>query len=404
MSAILFRRQCVLTVWWVPSHSNFTTHQSHRLRHIHNTLWIYKINWCPVKMVAILRYFQIHFGCQNLHILIEIAKNYVRTSHYLNQAAGGGGGGMHQQIWPGLHTQLPIIYVRETAPAYIHSSRGGGGGNAPARMYVKRPRPTYTIANYLCTWNLICFSSRGGMHQQKCTWNGPGLHTQLPIIYVRETLSASALDLLKVDPQQLTAGGANAPARFGPPRLPSPTPHGPHTTPPTAPSTALTLPHQPPPPRLPAPAPTLPSTPSTTPSTTPPRHPTPPRPAPPPQPPAPALRAPHPPPRPALPPRLVSRFPHRIAGLGAHIPTKMAPAKNNKTPACYTLPPGLLENPIGVFHSYHVFFCPGASQYIYINIAHFPFMGLTRRWGTLCRTSQWYSGWPATRNSKFSTT
>ena len=105
------------------------------------------------------------------------------------------------------------------------------------------PRPTYTIAQTLCTWN------------------GPGLHPQLPIIYVRETLSASALDLLKVDPQQLTAGGANAPARFGPPRLPAPTPHGPHTTPPTAPSTtpSTTTPT--------APHTTPPSTPSTTPST-----------------------------------------------------------------------------------------------------------------------------------------
>ena len=125
-------------------------------------------------------------------------------------------------------------------------------------MYVKRPRPTYTIAPTLCTGN------------------GPGLHTQLPIIYVRETLSASALDLLKVDPQQLTAGGANAPARFGPP-------------PPTASKAApSTLPHgtQHPPPPRPAPPPQPPAPPPL-------RHPTPPRPAPPPQPPAPAPTAPH---------------------------------------------------------------------------------------------------------------
>ena len=197
---------------------------------------------------------------------------------------------------------------------------------------------------------------------------------------------------------------------------------------------ALTLPHQPPPPRLPAPAPTAPhttppSTPSTTPSTPPPprpshhhphgplhgsqhpppRHSTPPRPAPPPQPPAPAPTAPHT--TPSTAPRAAPKADttcHKIpaqkkfrgqikkwnqgysaaiaatspwedgpplAGLGAHIPIKTAPAKDSKTLACYTLPPGLLENPIGVFHSYHVFFCPGASQYIYINIAQFPIYG-----------------------------
>ena len=212
-------------------------------------------------------------------------------------------------------------------------------------MYVKRPRPTYTIAPTLCTGN------------------GPGLHTQLPIIYVRETLSASALDLLKVDPQQLTAGGggANAPARFGPP-------------PPTASSAApSTLPHgtQHPPPPRPAPPPQPPA---------PPPHGTPHHPAQHPlhnpQHPPPQHHTLHPPPRPAQPPRLVSRFPHRknsggqitkmepgfsgsgapertahpLAGLGAHIPTKMAPGHGGSpirgilTTLCRSIPPRWTNN------------------------------------------------------------
>ena len=66
---------------------------------------------------------------------------------------------------------------------------------------------------------------------------------------------------------------------------------------------------------------------------------------------------------------------HALAGLGAHIPTKMAPAKNSKTPACYTLPPGLLENPIGVFHSYHGFFLPrGFTVHIHQHCS-FPIYG-----------------------------
>ena len=206
----------------------------------------------------------------------------------------------------------------------------------------------------------------------------------------------------------------------------------PHTAPPTAPGGKLCEPHsssQHPPPRHPTP-PHQP--PPHNPQRPPPRHPTPPHQPRPVQPPAPYPTAPHTTPStaPSAAPKASFKIPaqkkfrgqitkmepafsgsgapertaHPLAGLGAPIPTKMAPAKKSKTPACYTLPPGLLENPIGGFHSYHGFNCPGASQYIYINIAHFPFMGLTRWWGTLCRTSQWYSGWPATRNSKFSTT
>ena len=121
-----------------------------------------------------------------------------------------------------------------------------------------------------------------------------------------------------------------------------------------------------------------------------------------PQHPTPRHPTPHPPPRPAQPPRLVSRFPHRkysggqitkmepgfsgsgapertahpLAGLGAPIPTKMAPAKNSKTPVCYTYPLGCWRTPLGFFiHTMFFFFCPGASQYIYINIAHFPIYG-----------------------------
>ena len=171
-----------------------------------------------------------------------------------------------------------------------------------------------------------------------------------------------------------------------PPRHPTP----PRPAPPPQP------PAPPPPPRPSHHHPTAPSTaPSTRPHGTP-HHPAQ-HPLHNPQHPPPRHHTPHPPPRPAQPPRLVSRFPHRknsrgqikkwnhaystaiaarspwedgppLAGIGAHIPIKTAPAKDSKTPACYTLPPGLLENPIGVFHSYHVFFCPGASQYIYIGI------------------------------------
>ena len=77
--------------------------------------------------------------------------------------------------------------VRETAPAYIH--------NCQLFMYVK------------------------------------------PYLLLRLTCSRWTLN-------SLLQGGVNAPARFGPPRLPAPTPHGPHTTPPTAPSTTpSTRPH-----------------------------------------------------------------------------------------------------------------------------------------------------------------
>ena len=168
----------------------------------------------------------------------------------------------------------------------------------------KARRQRYSRADVFS--NVNC-SSRGG----ECTTYGPGLHTQLPRPYVRETLSASALDLLKVDPQQLTAGGANAPLNMAL-RGSQTAPAYIHNCPDLMyvkpylllrltcsrwtlnsllqggrmhqldlalrgsqhpPPTALTLPHQPPPPRLPAPAPTLPSTPSTTPSTTPPTAP-----------------------------------------------------------------------------------------------------------------------------------
>ena len=44
---------------------------------------------------------------------------------------------------PGVYSQLPITNVHENAPAYIH--------NCQLFMYVKTPRPTRTIANYLCT-------------------------------------------------------------------------------------------------------------------------------------------------------------------------------------------------------------------------------------------------------------
>ena len=196
-----------------------------------------------------------------------------------------------------------------------------------------------------------------------------------------------------------------------------------------------TPPHQPPPPRLPAPTPTAPPPPTNPPPHNPqrpppppppppphgtphhptnrvqrsPQHPTPrhpaaphqPRPA---QPPAPYATAPHTPPStaPSAAPKASFKIPaqkkfrgqitkmepgfsgsgapertaHPLAGLGAHIPTKMAPAKNSKTPACYTYPLGCWRTPLGFFiHTMVFFFCPGASQYIYINIAHFPIYG-----------------------------
>ena len=123
----------------------------------------------------------------------------------------------------------------------------------------KRPRPTYTIAPTLCTWN------------------GPGLHTQLPIIHVRETAPAYIHNsqlfmyvkpylLLRLTCSRWTLNSLLQGGRMHQLDLAL---RGSQHPPPTA----LTLPHQPPPPRLPAPAPTPPSTPSTTPSTPPPTAP-----------------------------------------------------------------------------------------------------------------------------------
>ena len=95
-----------------------------------------------------------------------------------------------------------------------------------------------------------------------------------------------------------------------------------------------------------------------------------------PQHPTPRHPTPHPPPRPAQPPRLVSRFPHRknsggqitkmepgfsgsgapertahpLAGLRAHIPTKMAPGQGGSpirgilTTLCQSIPPRWTNN------------------------------------------------------------
>ena len=176
-----------------------------------------------------------------------------------------------------------------------------------------------------------------------CTCNGPGLQTQLPIIYVRETLSASALDLLKVDPQQLTAGGGECTSSIWPSAAPS-------THPPRHP----TPPHQPHPAQPPAPYPTAPhTTPSTAPSAA---------------------------------PKASFKIPAQKKfrgadnkngtrvqwlrspwedGLGAHIPTKMAPAKNSKTPACYTYPLGCWRTPLGFFIHTMVFLPRGFTVHIH---------------------------------------
>ena len=120
----------------------------------------------------------------------------------------------------------------------------------------------------------FCFSPSHGKHGWNasawaCEWNGGGpcafilvprrqhVHKQLANVYVGQ----GRFTYIRSGQKARMVGTAYAS------RLLAPTPHGPHTTPPTAPST--------------------------TPSTTTPRHPTPPRPAPPPQPPAPAPTAPH---------------------------------------------------------------------------------------------------------------
>ena len=209
-----------------------------------------------------------------------------------------------------------------------------GGGNAPANL----AQPTYTIANYLCTWN------SPGLHTQQQGGGGGG--GECTSSNVRETAPAYIHNcqlFMYVKPYLLQQQGGNAPAKMyvkpaqgGPstaycrggectssiwpsaapithPPRPSHYPtnrplHGPHTTPPTAPSTApSTRPHPAQHPlhnpqhHHPHGTPHHPAQhPLHNPQHPPPRH-----------------HTPHPPPRPAQPPRLVSRFPHRIAGLGA---------------------------------------------------------------------------------------
>ena len=145
-------------------------------------------------------------------------------------------------------------------------------------MHHLRPRPTYTIAPTLCTWNLICFCAwpaQGGPSTAYCRGganaplnmalhgsqtapayihNCPYLMYVKPYLLLRLTCSRWTLNSLlqggRMHQLDLALRGSQHP-----------------------PPMALTLPHQPPSPRLPAPAPTPPSTPSTTPSTTPPTAP-----------------------------------------------------------------------------------------------------------------------------------
>ena len=60
--------------------------------------------------------------------------------------------------WLGACSILPAGWRKPYQPCALF---------CPDLMYVKRPRPTYTFANCLCTWN------------------GPGLHRHLPLVYVR---------------------------------------------------------------------------------------------------------------------------------------------------------------------------------------------------------------------------
>ena len=123
------------------------------------------------------------------------------------------GGECTSSIWPSAapstHPPRPSHYPTNRP---LHGSQHPGGANAPLNM----ARPTYTIANYLCTWNLICF----------CAWPAQGGPSTA---YCRGG---------RMHQLDLALRGSQHP-----------------------PPTALTLPHQPPPPRLPAPAPTPPSTP-----------------------------------------------------------------------------------------------------------------------------------------------
>ena len=109
-----------------------------------------------------------------------------------------------------------LLYSSLAAPAYIH--------NCPDLMYVKRPRPTYTIANYLCTWNLICF----------CAWPAQGGPSTA---YCRGGECTSSI-WPSAAPSTHPPRHPTPPHQPRPAQPPAPYPTAPHTTPSTAPSAA----------------------------------------------------------------------------------------------------------------------------------------------------------------------
>ena len=87
------------------------------------------------------------------------------------------------------------------------------------------------------------------------------------------------------------------------------------------------------------------------------------------------------------PPRLPSTLP-RATNSGHLGPPPRQKSKKKAKLLLVTLHPGCWRTPM-FFFIHTMFFSQGLhSTYTYIYIAHFPFMGLTRRWGTLCRTLQ----------------
>ena len=175
-----------------------------------------RIHWSSESVLDAILWHEPHTWTYN-----PVGSNVLRGKFWMFVPTGAAAGGANALL--------------NMAPAYIH--------NCPDLMYVKRPRPTYTIANYLCTWNLICFCAwpaQGGPSTAYCRggectssiWPSaaPSTHPPRPSHYPTNRPVHNP----QHHPPRHPTPSRPAP----PPQPPAPAPTAPHTTPSTAPSAA----------------------------------------------------------------------------------------------------------------------------------------------------------------------